>query len=181
MNTRMRGGPGEGQAPLGDPRRMVERAFRWGDVPEVRRLTQVFGARMGIGSARLADFVLAVNEAAACATARGPCTARVRLWVTGTRAFCEVRGDGRLLRRAPRGPSRPGGEAEALRRLVLQRVSDYVSVAAGPDEVRVLLSMRIACQEDSSRMSARDGHGSESHRRVRPAGGGPEPRDESAG
>ena len=130
MNTRMRGWQAsDGRLPLSTPHWLAERAFRQGDIPAVRRFTQAFGARTGIGSARLADFVLAVSEAAACATAVGPCTARVRLWVTGTRAFCEVRGDGMLLRRSARG-ARPGGrpgEEEALRRWVLRQLSDYVS------------------------------------------------------
>ena len=143
MNTRMRGlQASDGQVPLSAPRWLTERAFRQGDIPAVRRFTQAFGARRGIRSARLADFVLAVSEAAACATAAGPCTARVRLWVTGTRAFCEVRGDGLLLRRAARVTRL--GEEEALRRWVLRRLSDHVSVASGDDGVRVLLSMTVS-------------------------------------
>jgi hypothetical protein len=142
MTIRMRGWQAsDARLPLNAPHRLAERAFRRGDVPAVRRFTRAFGVRAGIGSARLADFVLAVSEAAACATAAGPCTARVRLWVTGTRAFCEVHGDGMLLRRAPR-VSRTG-EEEALRRWVLSRISDHVSVASGPDGVRVLLSMTV--------------------------------------
>jgi hypothetical protein len=66
----------------------------------------------------------------------------VRLWVTGTRAFCEVRGDGLLLRRAARVTRL--GEEEALRRWVLRRLSDHVSVASGDDGVRVLLSMTVS-------------------------------------
>ena len=147
MNTRIRGlQASEGQRPLSAPNWLTERAFRQGDVPAARRFAQAFGARRGIRSARLADFVLAVSEAMACATAVGPCTARVRLWVTGSRAFCEVRGNGMLLRRTARG-TRPGGipgEEEAMRRLVLRQLSDYVSVASGPDGVCVLLSMRVA-------------------------------------
>ena len=95
--------------------------------------------------------MLAVSEAAACATVGGPCTAWVRLWATDTRVFCEVRGDGMLLLRSARGSSARGfcpggrqGEEEALRRWVLRQVSDHVCVAAGPDGVRVLLSMAIA-------------------------------------
>jgi hypothetical protein len=66
--------------------------------------------------------------------------------VAGPRAFCEVRGDGPVLRRAARGQPaavRPG-EEEALRRRVLTRLSDHVSVALDPDGVRVLLAMRVA-------------------------------------
>jgi hypothetical protein len=143
MSTRMRGWQAsEARLPLSAPHRLAERAFRRGDVPAVRRFTRAFGVRAGIGSARLADFVLAVSEAAACATAAAPCTARVRLWVTGTRAFCEVRGDGLLLRRAARVTRL--GEEEALRRWVLRRLSDHVSVASGDDGVRVLLSMTVS-------------------------------------
>jgi hypothetical protein len=143
MSTRMRGWQASGaRLPLRAPHRLAERAFRRGDVPAVRRFTRAFGVRAGIGSARLADFVLAVSEAAACATAAAPCTARVRLWVTGTRAFCEVRGDGLLLRRAARVTRL--GEEEALRRWVLRRLSDHVSVASGDDGAWVLLSMTVS-------------------------------------
>ena len=149
MNTRTRGlQASDGQLPLSAPRWLTERAFRQGDVPAVRRFAQAFGARTGIRPARLTDFVLAVSEAAACATAVGPCTARVRLWMTGTRAFCEVRGNGMVLRRsAPGGRARPDGrpgEEEAMRRWVLRQLSDHVSVASGQDGVCVLLSMRVA-------------------------------------
>jgi hypothetical protein len=148
MNTRIRGGwqASESRLPLTEPRLLAERAFRRGDVPAVRRFTRAFGGRTGMAATRLADFVLAVSEASACATAWGPCTARVRLWMAGRRAFCEVNGDGLLVRRVP-SSSRPAGredEEEALRRLVLRQVSDYVSVAASPGGVRVVLSMTVA-------------------------------------
>jgi hypothetical protein len=146
MNTRMPGWQtSDGQLPLSTPRGLAERAFRRGDIPAVRQFARAFGARTGIESARLADFVLAVNEAAVCATVWWPCTARVRLWVTGTRAFCDVRGDGILVRRSSRGgwPGGRRGEEEALRRWVLRQISDHVSVASGPDGVRVLLSMTV--------------------------------------
>jgi hypothetical protein len=141
MNTQMRWQASGGRLPLSAQNWLAERAFRQGDIPAVRRFTRAFGARTGIGAAPLADFVLAVSEAAACATGGGPCTARVRLWVTGTRAFCEVRGNGMLLRRSARGTW--PGEEEALRRWVLHRLSDHVSVASGPDGAWVLLSMTV--------------------------------------
>jgi len=136
----------EGRLPSAEPRGLAQRAFRQGDVPAVRRFAHAFCARAGIASGRVSDFVLAVSEASACATARGPCTARVRLWLAGGRAFCEVSGDGMLVRQAARA-DRPAGradEAEALRRLVLRQLSDYVSVAASPGGVRVMLSMTVA-------------------------------------
>jgi hypothetical protein len=147
MNTQMRGSQtGHGRLPLSTQHWLTERAFRQGDVPAVRQFTQAFGARAGIAAARLADFVLAVSEATACTAAVGPCTPRVRLWLSGPRAFCEVRGNGMLLRRSARGTQTYGryGEVEAMRRSVLKQLSDYVCVASGPDGMRVLLSMRVA-------------------------------------
>ena len=147
MNTRMLPTDGRLSAPHG----LAERAFRQGDVPAVRLFTRAFGARAGIEPGRLTDFVLAVSEAMACATACGPCTARVRLWLASNRAFCEVRGDGLLLRTSPGirpgGPAQPDerhSEEEALRHWVLKQLSDYVSVASGPDGVWVLLSMTVS-------------------------------------
>jgi hypothetical protein len=145
MNTRMRRWQAsDGRASLSTPRWLAQRAFRQGDIPAVRLFARAFCARAGIRSARLADFVLAVSESAACVTAVGPCTARVRLWMTGPRAFCEVRGDG-MLRRTARGTRPPSlaGEDEVLRRLLLWRLSDHVSLASGDDGVRVLLSMTV--------------------------------------
>ena len=173
MDTRRRGWwPSDGRLPLAESRWLAERTFRRDDVPAVRRLAEAFGARAGLGSARLADYVLAVSEAATCATAWGPCIARVRLWMTGRRVFCEVRGNAMIMRRAMRGATWQGatcwhgtaahstvrqgaawqgtqppdglhGEEAALRRRVLRQLSDYVSMASGPDGAWVLLSMSV--------------------------------------
>jgi hypothetical protein len=95
--------PDDGGRPLDGSRWLAERAFRPGDVPAVRRFAGAFGARAGLRPARLADFVLAASEAAACATAWGACMTRVRLWMTGRRAFCEVRGDAMIVCRVTQG------------------------------------------------------------------------------
>jgi hypothetical protein len=152
MKTRMLAGQASnGRRPLSVPQWLAEQTFRRADVPAVRRFTRAFGARAGIRPRRLSDFVLAVSEATACATTCGPCRARVRLWVAGTRAFCEVRGDGMLLRTSavtrsggPGGPGPQHSEEEALRHCVLKQLADYVSVASGPDGVCVLLSMTVS-------------------------------------
>jgi hypothetical protein len=142
MNTRMRGpNAGRGRPVIPVARALAEQTFRYADVPAVRRLAAAFGARAGMGMAKLADFVQAVSEAAACAVAQGPCTARLRLWTTENRAFCEVCGDGTLVADGP--PGAVQGEAERLRRWVLQRLCDHASVEAGPQGVRVLLSITI--------------------------------------
>ncbi len=148
MDTRMRSWlDGDERLSLTEPHWLAERTFRQDDIPAVRRFAEAFGARAGLCSARLADFVLAASEAAACVTSWGPCITRVRLWLTGRRAFCEVRSDTLVRRRAPQGTARPDGpcgEEAALRRWVLRQLSDYVSVASGPDGSWVLFSMSVA-------------------------------------
>lgn len=137
MNTRMRG---QNEQVLPVPGALAEQTFRHADVPEVRRVTAVFGSRTGMAAAQLTDFVQAVSEAAACAVAHGPCTARLRLWTADSRVFCEVSGDGM------RAMDRPYGlrwDAERLRRWLLQQLCDHVCVESGPQGVTVLLSMTI--------------------------------------
>jgi hypothetical protein len=144
MNTTTQGWQAsDGQLSRSAPRWLTERSFRHGDIPAARQFTRAFGARAHLDPGRLSDFVLAVSEATASATAPGPGSARVRLWVTGTRAYCEVRGDGLLARRTPHGRALRQDEEEALRHWVLQRLADYVSVASGPDGAWVLLSMTV--------------------------------------
>jgi hypothetical protein len=111
VGTRRRGrrpSDGDGGLPRAESSWLAERTFRPDDVSAVRRFAESFGARAGLLPARLADFVLAGSEAAACATAWGPCITRVRLWMTGRRAFCEVRGDAMIMRRATQGSAWPG-------------------------------------------------------------------------
>ena len=142
MNTRMRDWrAADGQLALGGAHSLAERTFRQGDIPSVRRFAVEFGVRAGMGAARLSDFVLAVSEAAACTVARGPCTARLRLWASGPRVFCEAHGDS-LSHRGP-GAGRQD-EAEALRRRLLRQLCDYACVEAGPDGVTVLASIGVS-------------------------------------
>jgi hypothetical protein len=129
----------DGLLPLGGAQGSVERTFRQGDIPSVRRCAKDFGTRLGMRSVRLSDFVLAVSEAAACTVGGGPCTARIRLWTTGARVYCEARGDSL----SHRGPGRQD-EAETLRRRLLHRLCDYASVQAGPDGVTVLASLAVS-------------------------------------
>jgi hypothetical protein len=140
----MRGSDAGSEHPLAPvARSLAERAFRQRDIPAVRRAAPAFAMRAGLRAAQLSDFVQAVSEAAACAVAQGPCTARLRLWMTGSRAFCEITADGMLQADRPRGGRRPAGEAEALRRWLLQRLCDHVSVRTDPHGVTVILSMTV--------------------------------------
>jgi len=142
MNTRMRGwNAGDGTLLL-SARSLATKTFRQADIPAVRSFATIFAARAGMGTAQLADFVLAVSEAAACATGQGPCTARLRLWITGSRALCEIHGDGVLFGPGPRDAGH--GDAEMLRRRLLKQVCDNVSVDSGNWGVTVRFSMAVA-------------------------------------
>jgi len=135
-------GPNAGEHPLLPvARSLAEQTFRQQDIPAVRRVAAVFGSRAGMRAIQLADFVQAVSEAAACAFAQGPCVARLRLWTTGPRAFCEISADGMLLTDGPRVARQ--GDAETLRRWLLQQLCDHVSIGSGPQGVTVLLAMTI--------------------------------------
>jgi hypothetical protein len=139
MSARMDGwNLGNGQLSLPGTR-VAEVAFCQSDLPEIRRFAAAFGARVGIEAGRHADFVLAVSEAAACALAYGPCSARLRLWTEGTRALGEIFADETLLRQGPRGVRQDG--AETLRRWLLRQLCDDVSVEPGPDGVTVRFSV----------------------------------------
>lgn len=142
MNAQMRGQNISSQHPLLPvARSLAEQTFRQPDIPAVRRAAAASGSRAGMGPAQLADFVQAVSEAAACAMAQGPCTARLRLWTAGGRAFCEIIGDGMLMTGGPWGARH--GDAEKLRRWLLQRLCDHVSVDSGPQGVTVRLAMTV--------------------------------------
>ena len=141
MNTRIRGGNAIDGQFLAAACSLAPKTFRQADIPAVRHFASLFGARAGMGAPRLADFMLAVSEAAACATSHGPCTARLRLWTTEFRTMCEVRGDGTLLRQEP-DPARRG-DVEALRRWLLHQLCDNVSVDDGPQGVTVRFSMTV--------------------------------------
>ena len=129
---------GSGRLPLpGTP--LAERTFLQSDLPAIRRLAAAFGAGAGIKAGRRADFVLAVSEAAASALAYGPCSAKLRLWTAGTRAFGEIYADEMMLRQGPRGVRQDG--AETLRRWLLRQLCDDVSVEPGPHGVTVRFSV----------------------------------------
>ena len=143
MSTRMRGpNASRGHSVLPVAGELTERTFRQRDIPGLRRVAAVFGTRAGMRQGQLQDFVQAVSEAAACAVAQGPCTARVRLWTMGSRVFCEMSGDGTLRADGPVGG--PQRYEERLRRWLLPRLCDHASVMSGPHGVTVLLSMKIS-------------------------------------
>jgi hypothetical protein len=142
-SARIRGrGAGPGEHLLSAEFSLARLTFKRADLPVVRRFGTAFGARAGMGGIRLTDFVLAVSEAAACAVSHGPCTATLRLWTTGTRVLCEIRGDGVLLGHGPRAAEQ--GDAEALRRHVLHQICDHARVETGPYGVTVRFSIAVA-------------------------------------
>ena len=116
--------------------------FRRQEIPAARRFAAEFGARAGIaGGQHAADFVLAVSEAAACALSHGPGTARLRLWSTGARVHCEVRGEGMPPVRGPGGTE--NRDADALRRWLLKRICDHVAFEPGPYGATVRFSVTV--------------------------------------
>jgi hypothetical protein len=129
---------GSGRLPLPGTR-LAERTFRELDLPAIRRFAAEFGARAGVEARRHADFVLAVSEAAACALAYGPCSARLRLWTVGKHALGEIYADETLPRQGPPGIRQDG--AETLRRWLLRQLCDDVSVEPGPHGVTVRFSV----------------------------------------
>ena len=131
---------GSGRLPLPGTR-LAEQTFRQSDLPAIRRFAAEFGARAGVDAGRHTDFVLAVSEAAACALAYGPRSARLRLWTAGTRAFGEIYADEMLPRQGPRGVRQDG--AETLRRWLLRQLCDDVSVEPGPHGATVRFSVML--------------------------------------
>jgi hypothetical protein len=141
MNTRMRGWKTSNGQLLVTARSLAAKTFRRADIPAIRGFAAAFAARAGMCATQRTDFALAVSEAAACATSRGPRTARLRLWTAGSRTLCEVSGDGVLL---GAGPGDAGhGEDEALRRWLLRQLCDYVDVESDTQGVTVRFSMTV--------------------------------------
>lgn len=124
---------------MGSPAKLT---FRRQEVPSVRRFATAFGARAGLASGQLPDFVLAVSEAASSAVSHGAATARLRLWSTGARVLCEVRGEAMLPVHGPAIATQP--DTEKLRRGLLKQVCDHVVFDAGPQGVTVRFSVSVA-------------------------------------
>ena len=141
MDTRMRGWKTSNGQLLVTARSLAAKTFRRADIPAIRGFAAAFAARAGMRSTQLTDFVLAVSEAAACATSRGPCTARLRLWTAGSRTLCEISGDSVLLGPGPGDATR--GDDEAMRRWLLRQLCDYVDVESDTQGVTVRFSMTV--------------------------------------
>jgi hypothetical protein len=141
MNTRMLGENATHGQSLAAVCSLAAKTFRPADIPAIRRFATLFGARAGMSTASLSDFMLAVSEAAACATRYGNCVNSLRLWTTGSRALCEIHGDGAL---AGQEPDARRGDAEALRRWLLRQLCDHVFVTDDPRGVTVRFSMTVA-------------------------------------
>jgi hypothetical protein len=141
METRMRGWKTSDGQLLVTTRSLAAKTFRRADIPVIRQFAAAFAARAGMRPSQLTDFALAVSEAAACATSRGPCTAQLRLWTTGSRALCEIIGDGVLLGPGPGDAGR--WDDEALRRRLLRQLCDYADVDSDAQGVTVRFSMTV--------------------------------------
>jgi serine/threonine-protein kinase RsbW len=116
-----------------------EGTFGVDDLSALRRLALEHARRAGLGTGRLGDFVLAVNEAATSAICRGGGRVRLRLWDSGDEVGCEVRGGTRMPSGQP--PAVPD-DTDSLRLWVVSQVSSDVDLSYGPDETIVRLSIR---------------------------------------
>ncbi len=147
MNAWMRAGTAtDGEQLVSAMCSLAKLTFRRQEVPAVRRFAAAFGLRAGMGPAQLAEFVLAVSEAAACAVSHRPGTARLRMWSTGARVLCEVHGEGMMF---ARGPGAFGqGETQAMRRRLLRQLCDHVLFDQGPSGVTVRFSVPLVCLRD---------------------------------
>jgi serine/threonine-protein kinase RsbW len=132
---------GEGEQLLSAMCSVAKLRFRRQELPAVRGFATEFGIRAGMAGARLTDFVLAVSEAAACALSHGAATAGLRLWSTGTRVHCEIRGEVML---PVDGPGRAEqGETDTLRHWLLKQLCDHVSLEPGPYGVTARFSVTV--------------------------------------
>ena len=142
MNTWTRGWTAsEGEHLLSAMCSLAKLTFRRQEVPAVRAFAAAFGVRAGLASGQLPDFVLAVSEAAASAVSHGPAIARLRLWSTGARVLCEIRGECMLS--VPGPGAAEHGDTDTLRRWLLKELCDYVSFEAGPHGVTVRFSVTV--------------------------------------
>jgi anti-sigma regulatory factor (Ser/Thr protein kinase) len=78
---------------LGPP--AAELAFGADELMELRHLVAAVATRHGLGSERVADLVLAVNELASNSVEHGPGSGRLRIW-TGNGVVAEVADSGRM-------------------------------------------------------------------------------------
>jgi hypothetical protein len=142
VNTWTRGWTAsEGEQLLSAMCSLAKLTFRRHEIPAARRFATEFGVRAGIASGQLTDFVLAVSEAAACALSRGPGTARLRLWTTGARVHCEIRGEGMLPVHGPGGVEQ--GDTDTMRRWLLKQICDHVSFEPGAYGVTMRFSVTV--------------------------------------
>ena len=118
-----------------------EGTFCLDDLPTVRRLAAAHGGHAGLDTARLGDFVLAVNETLTNAFCQGCERARLRLWISGDGVFCDVLG-GRWISSLQPSAVRPD-DPENLRLWVIQRVCSDVAIFAGSDGTTVQLCMAV--------------------------------------
>ena len=114
------------------------------DLPQVRRLTVTWAARVGMSAEAANDFVIAVNEIATNAVRHGSPKASLRLWVTDGAGLAEIRDTGHWPAAAaptalPRRPAEQGGMGLEVARLVC----DELQIKATPAGTAVLLRMAL--------------------------------------
>jgi anti-sigma regulatory factor (Ser/Thr protein kinase) len=131
--------------PLPPPRAAVEAlAFDRDGLTEVRALVARRGEHAGLGRDRTADFVLAVNEAAANSVRHAGGRGVLRIWEDAGAVICEVRDQG-VVDDPLVGRHRPEADQHGGWGVyIAHQVCDLVQLRSGPSGTAVRLHMRAA-------------------------------------
>ena len=137
------------QWPLTEPQSVIATARIDADLLALRRFTAAAAREAGLGDRRIADFVLATNEAATNALVHGDDGGELRIWRDGTWVICEISAAGRLAdplagRRLP-APDSPRGRGLWL----TNQLCDLVELRSGESGTTIRLHVETEPTEAS--------------------------------
>jgi anti-sigma regulatory factor (Ser/Thr protein kinase) len=131
--------------PLPEPTSIPdELAFAMGPLDEVRSFVARHALAFGLGAARTADLVLAVNEVATNSLRHGGGRGVIRAWSERDALVCEISDVGHIDEPLV-GRTRPAGEQEGGRGLwIVNQLCDLVQVRSSPDGTTIRLHVTRA-------------------------------------
>ena len=116
--------------------------FHHEDLAVLRQLSRVCAARFGVRSDRLADLVLAVNEAASNTLAHTEGSGTLRIWQDGDAVVCEVTDAGHMITADLAGRLQPPTEAKRGRGLwMINQLCDLVELRS--NEAGTIVRMHV--------------------------------------